>query len=418
MCSNGRGTKLASMETTALARAISERRQRGQPIFDLISSDFHGAGFVPEPEPLAAEAAAYFHSRRYEPDPLGSREARLALAAYYRERMESGGSARELPAPENFLLTASSSEAYSLLFAHGAAPGDRVLLPLPGYPLFEDLAAYAGLVPDFYPLDPQAGWQPDMDVLESLIQARTRFLVVISPNNPTGSVLDAAAQRKITKICAEERLVLIHDEVFAEFPGIRRGRPVLDWGDCASCTINGISKACASPDLKLSWIYFRNPPDGLMAELELVYDTYLNCNALSQYLLPGLLERSLGQWGVTQRIRERLATHEAELARMLERPELGEIGERSGYGTRSISFAGIHRVLRLPPQTDPARDEELAIRILEETGCAVHPGSLYGIDEEACIVLSLLGGDGYAAALRSMLAALPDVCRRFSLDEV
>lgn len=393
---------LLPMQPSPLYQALSRRQALGLPVFDLISSDFHAAGYMPDAKLLSMDAADYFRTRRYDPNPQGSLGARQALADYYRGRGNTETSASD------FMLTSSSSEAYTLLFTQAARPGDRILLPLPGYPLFEDLASYAGLRTDFYPLDPAGGWQPELDILEALIQDRTRFLVLISPNNPTGSILEEDLVPRIVNICDTYGLAIIHDEVFAEYAGAGRDQTAAlpDWGSIPSFTINGVSKICASPDLKLGWILFRKVPENLRESLEIVYDNYLNANSLSQFLLPGLLNQSLAPEGVTRKLGSRLKEHELILKDLLSRYGLKDMADRSGLGKDGPELGGIHRILLLPKNIDPQEDEQIAIRILEETGAFVHPGSLYGLDEEAGLVTSLLGGENWPEACEKLLSFL------------
>ncbi|NCN05808.1 MAG: pyridoxal phosphate-dependent aminotransferase [Spirochaetales bacterium] len=379
------------METNALQRALEQRKSSGKPWVNLIDSDFHANGFLPDIKGLTEDAARYFASRRYSPDPRGSLEARQAIVEYYAER----GMALN---PEQMLLTAGSSESYSLLFSQLADPGDRILLPLPGYPLFEDLAGYVGLEPDFYPLERSLEWQPDLEVLEALIQPTTRFLVLISPNNPCGSVLGTEVLGSILSLAKDYDLAIIWDEVFGEFlqfpdrdgvsssvvsTGATMGAPVLPpfsptYTGPPIFLINGISKLCASPDLKLSWIGGINLPKVWNERLELAYDTYLSCSSLSQFLLPGLLHRSLEPGGVTGKIQEVLRVNANTFHRLT--------GIAWGGGRKGVE-GGIHRIL---PLGDGREDEATALELVNRQGIYTHPGYLYGMEDDSTLVISLL----------------------------
>ena len=404
--------------TNALHQALNSFAEEGREYLNLIDSDFHANGFLPDPEPLKGLCTEYFDNllgnRAYKPEARGSLTARRAISRYY----EHQGVAVD---PEHLLLTASSSEAYSLLFTQIAEPGNRVLLPLPGYPLFEELAGYAGLEPDFYPLDPDCGWQPELDVLESLIQPTTRFIIIISPNNPTGSLVSKESLTALYAICQNWNIFLIIDEVFRPFvqagtlPNIDSralrgfvspGVPKLpgstadpeDQGGTSTpgqFIINGISKLCASPDLKLSWIWHHNIPEELAHGLELANDTYLNCNSLSQHLLPELLNQAMDPAGVTERIAGVLRENHHSLLTALEsRPDIrtGLEGVES-EDSKELLAGGIHRILIID-WLNPESDEALALFLLEKFGVLVHPGYLYGIDEWGAVVLSLLKEPG------------------------
>jgi alanine-synthesizing transaminase len=381
-------------ELSPLEQTLLQRKVSGKPWINLIDSSFHSNGFFPDQQHLAQRALEYFSSRTYHPDPLGDLEARKAICRYYEQRNLSFE-------PEQIMITASSSESYTLLFNQIGDPGDRVLLPLPGYPLFESLAEYTGLIPDFYPLDPEQDWLPDLEVLESLIQPTTRFLVVISPNNPTGSVFTPNHYHNILTIAQNHSLLIIHDEVFSEYIWSSGDQDqthqlptdaLLSQVNTPVVLINGISKICASPDLKLSWMAQSNLPAIWRNRLELANDTYLNANGLSQYLLPGLLKTSLQPGGVAGDVLKVLKDNETTLYAKLQDASLPSL--RLTIPNPTLLRGGIHRILQLADSALTLTDEEVACRILENHGVYLHPGSLYGhddlFDDSMGLVISLL----------------------------
>ncbi|KGE71624.1 pyridoxal phosphate-dependent aminotransferase [Spirochaeta lutea] len=426
-----------------LHQLLDQLTAQGTHIINLVDSNFHDNGLVPDPDLLAREAASYFTHRRYNPDPRGSIEARRAIARFY---------AREgiTLHPDRILITASSSESYTLLFTQLADPGDRLLLPLPGYPLFEELASFAGLEPDYYPLEPDRGFRPNLSVLESLIQPTTRFILLISPNNPTGAVLGRRDLEDILELGKEYGIMIIFDEVFSSFlygdsnacdppsPGEPLPDPTLPSlprplsldTPVPSFTINGISKLCASPDLKLSWLVVHTggtapaeppqppgtptpkptqgypedtplrqddflPLDQILQRLETANDVYLNCSSLSQALLPGLLAQVHQDGGITHRIVRLLQQNRETL---LTTPGIDSLLPHQPQG-------GIHCILAVPAcQGD---DEGLALDILSTLGILVHPGYLYGIDDYPALVITLLKDPAvFKPAIESLVSYL------------
>jgi len=395
---------MEELELAPLEQTLIDHKKLGKPWINLIDSSFHKNGFFPDQKILAETANQYFNHRVYEPDSLGDEVARNAISQYYQKRQVA-------ISPSDILITASSSESYSLIFNQLGDPGDRVLLPLPGYPLFESLAEYHSLIPDFYPLDPEQEWQPDLEVLESLIEPETRFLLLISPNNPTGSVLSESLYTQIMMIAHNHSLLVIHDEVFSEYvwnsdstskagsTGMSHliaqpspGLPGQDHVQTPRILINGISKMCASPDLKLSWMAQFNLPKVWKNRLELANDTYLNANNLSQYLLPRLLDSSLGPEGVTEKVLRVLQENETylfSLIHSLDHPAI-QLVTPSDTSYRG----GIHRVLIISDPEFFTQDEQLACKLLTDFGVYVHPASLYGysdlFDTSCGLIVSLL----------------------------
>jgi len=362
------------METNRLEQAHMRASRNGR-LIDLIDTNFHANGFYFPQDILTEAAAAYFPSRHYDPDPRGARPARDAIAAYYR--------GVGIPAAaDEILVTASSSESYNLIFNNLCKPGDNIVLPTPGYPLFEYLASFNHVEPRFYRLDPKENFRLDASAVEEAVDARTRLCVLISPNNPTGMSAGRAEIEALLEVCRKHRLTLVCDEVFSEFIYEKRplARPAALADDVLVLTLNGISKMFACPDLKLSWILLRGPAsqaEQVRGELEFANDMYLNCSSLTQAILPSLFERGdTFQRDMVQTIDQNrqllISALDSVEELMLHRPT-----------------SGIHALFELRG-TQWDDDEDFAVDLLEEQACYLHPGYLYGMDAGVYGVVSFL----------------------------
>jgi len=357
----------------ALAAVLAARRAAGGRMLDLTTSNPTRAGFsYPEAEILAALASPA--ALRYQPDPRGLPAARAAISAYYTARGESVDA-------EDLLLTASTSESYALLFKLLAEPGDEVLVPAPSYPLFEMLAALESVRLVRYPLShtPDQGWRIQREALEAALSPRTRALIVVHPNNPTGSFVPADERAWLEALCASRGLPLIADEVF------------LDYGRGAACetsfattrgalafALSGLSKLAGLPQLKLGWIALageRRARERARERLEFIADAYLSVGAPVQHAAAALL----GLRDVVQRqIRERVGANESRLREQCAGvPDL-RLLEREG---------GWYAVLELSEAID---EEALCVRLLEQHGVLVHPGFFFDFARTGVLVVSLL----------------------------
>jgi alanine-synthesizing transaminase len=355
-----------------LARNLAARRAARQPILDLTLSNPTLAGLV-EPEgllaPLADDAG-----RRYAPLPFGRPEARAAVAADF--------AARGTPvAPERVVLHASTSEAYGFLFKLLCDPGDDVLVPRPGYPLFDFLAGLESVAQRSYALAWDGEWHLDRHALEAAIGPRTRAIVAVSPGNPTGSYLKADELEALDALCAERGLALVVDEVFADVPlrdDPRRAGSAARDGGALAFALGGLSKSCGLPQLKLAWTAVSGPPalrQEALSRLELVADTYLPVATPVQVALKALLARKAE---LQEPIRARVAANLAALRAALA-PAAGlSLLEPEG---------GWSAVLRVP---NTCSEEERVLGLLERQGVLVHPGYFFDFPGEAYLVLSLL----------------------------
>jgi len=344
-----------------------QRAAAGGGYIDLTSSNPTHQGLLFPHDILRAAADDYLRGRRYDPDPHGSVAARLSIARYYAQRRPP------LPlAPEDIFITASTSEAYSLLFALLTEPGDNVLAPVVSYPLFEHLAAIYHVELRPYALDERRGWRIDPVSLRLQADERTRAVLIVSPNNPTGMVVQAAVPA-----LAALGLPVICDEVFAAFPYRAREVPPLGalHPELAVFHLNGISKLFALPDLKLGWIALSGPAGERYGErLELLNDTFLGANSLTQALLPALFEQGM-EFVATMRERVH-ANLDLALARL--------------DGSRRLRVNAPDGGYYLFPEVRGWSDEEELVLHLLEHGVLVHPGYFYGYERGTHLMLSCL----------------------------
>jgi aspartate/methionine/tyrosine aminotransferase len=328
---------------------------------------------------------------RYDPQPRGLLPARQAVCRYYRE---SHG-VTDLD-PERLLLTTSTSEAYSYVFRLLCNPGDEILVPKPSYPLFEFLADLADvkLVP--YPLLYDHGWQIDLDALYKAATLHSRGVILVHPNNPTGSYVSLGETSALNVFCRDHSLALIVDEVFLDYShDAKPRRSFVTNADSLTFTLSGVSKISALPQMKLAWLATSGPGDMVVeagARLEIIADTFLSMNAPVQLAASVLLDqRKL----IQPLLRDRLRGNLAELDRQL-------VAYPSC--TRLEVEAGWYAVLRVPAIES---DEHLAIRLLQKAGVSVHPGHYYDFSGEGYLVLSLITEpavfrEGVAALLREV----------------
>lgn len=362
----------------ALAAKLRERRARGEEVLDLTASNPTACGFVYEHEallsPLAAPAAL-----EYEPEPFGLKRARAAVSKYYRDH-----GAEVLV--EHICLTTSTSEAYSYLFRLLCDPGDEVLIARPSYPLFDFIGRLDSVVLREYPLeyDPGASavsahaWTINFEGLRAAISDRTRAIVVVHPNNPTGNYASDAEREQLEALCAERGLALIVDEVFLDYAidSDARHRSFASGDGPALCfVLSGLSKVCALPQMKLSWIAARGRAETLrnaLARLEVVADTFLSVNTPTQAALPSWLS---GRGNVQEQIRERARRNLTALDARLQGTHADRLALEGGWTA----------VLRVPREVAEQPFAEAAL----ERGVLVQPGEFYGLPEGR-IVVSLL----------------------------
>lgn len=360
-----------------ISTALEARRRAGLKILDLTESNPTRAGFsYPAGEILAPLADA--RSLVYEPAPAGLVPARDAVAAYYAAHGHS-------VSPERILLASSTSESYAFLFKLLADPGDEILVPRPSYPLFDYLAALESLRVAQYPLVYRQRWLLDVDALAGAITARTRAIIIVNPNNPTGSFVKKHELEALAHLCAERNLALISDEVFSDYSFAadpERVTTLAGLDEVLTFSLSGLSKISGLPQMKLGWVVIGGP-EGARAQarerLELIADTYLSVGTPVQHALPRLLEAGAA---VRQQIMRRLRENLAFLETALEAQRTCELLTVEG---------GWYAILRVPRM---GSEEELVLELLTRDGVLVQPGFFYDFDAEAFLVLSLLTPSG------------------------
>jgi len=365
------------------SRRLDARRAAGLPILDLTESNPTRCNFSAPGRLLRGaleRLASDPRAEHYAPDAKGDPSARQAISDYHAAR----GAA---PAREHVLLTAGTSEAYAHLFRLVGDPGDRVLVPAPSYPLFGFLAELEGLEAAQYGLRFRADtqeWRIDMETLEAACDARTRAVVVVHPNNPTGGFVREADLSALRSLCARRKLALVSDEVFADYalaePDGRWPPSLLTGADAPGApltfVLSGVSKSLALPQLKLAWIVSAGPAilrDEALARLEVIADTYLTVNGPGQLLLPDLLA---GRAPVQAEILERVRSNRTILDRAF---------STHPGATLLPADAGWCAIVRLrgTPSGPPPDEDALVAELVDGPGVLVHPGWFFDLDPDA-----------------------------------
>src|SRR3984893_6090259 len=372
-----------------LSEALARHRASGKPLFDLTASNPTECGFAYDSEIILA-ALRNPAALRYEPNPKGLESARLAVAKYY-----SALDARI--SLDDIFLTTSTSEAYSFVFRLLCNPGDEVLIPAPSYPLFSFLADIQDVKLVRYPLVYDHGWQIDFHSLQQAITPRTRGVIVVNPNNPTGHFVKENEFAKLNEVCSARGMALIADEVFLDF-ALGKEKPVSFAGNRAALTfaMSGLSKIAGLPQMKMAWVIASGPGElkkSAMERLEVIADTYLSPNAPVQLAAPVFLEQRAGvQKQVTVRARRNLSELDRQLA-----------GQKT-CGRLEVE-GGWYAVLRVPATRS---DEEVAIELLTEKDVYVHPGHFFDFPTDGYLVLSLIAReDEFAEGVRRILELVP-----------
>jgi alanine-synthesizing transaminase len=357
-------------DVNALTRAVASRRAEGRPVVDLTESNPTRAGFSYPPDLL--EELASRRALRYEPRPFGLDCARQAVAADHARR----GATVD---PERVVLTASTSEAYTWLFKLLCDPGDTVLVPSPSYPLFEHLTRLEGVRTIPFHLEYQGRWEIDFDSMHAA-PAQTRAVIIVTPNNPTGSFVSARELERLFTLCRDRGWALVADEVFADY-ALDAGDPVTDIAaraDVPCFTLGGLSKCVGLPQLKLGWIVAGGPPSDCataLAGLELIADSFLSVSTPVQVAAAGLLDRGAA---IRAQIHERTRTNLAAFRAVAASVAACEVLKTEG---------GWSAVLRVPATRT---EEQLIVDLLDREGILVHPGYFFDFPREAFVVVSLL----------------------------
>jgi aspartate/methionine/tyrosine aminotransferase len=371
-----------------LSHLLAAKHAAGVRVLDLTESNPTRAG-IPYPEDLLA-ALARPEGRTYEPAAFGLPAARAAIAADFERRGAALDAGR-------IVLTASTSEAYGYLFKLLCDPGDEILVPRPGYPLFEYLGSLESVRVRGYPLEHDGSWHVDLHAVRRAVTPRTRVIVVVSPGNPTGAYLADDEREGLEALAAEHGLALVSDEVFADFAFSHHEAPrsVACDGPALGFTLGGLSKSCGLPQLKLAWMAVTGPEKPrheALERLEVVADAYLSVSTPVQGAAPALLAR---REELQAPIRERTRTN------------LGVLRDRLGPRSPASLLepeGGWYAVLRVPATVS---EEDRVCRLLDERDVHVHPGYFFDFPREAYLVVSLLPSPGvFAEATDRLLADL------------
>jgi aspartate/methionine/tyrosine aminotransferase len=353
-----------------ITRLLLDKRNSGAEILDLTESNPTAAGFEYPAGILSALADP--RALRYEPVAAGMQVAREAIAGYY------GGGKIDL---SRIIVTASTSEAYGFIFKLLANPGDEVLVPRPSYPLFEFLSALESVRVVNYSLHYHGSWTLDFDSLASRITPRTRAIVLVNPNNPTGSFLKKSELARLVEMCRGRDIALLSDEVFSDY-GFEADRErlssLIGLEEILTFSLSGLSKTAGLPQLKLGWIVTSGPEElrrDAFARLELIADTYLSVGTPVQWAAPSLLaSRGYIQSQIMQRVRGNLAFLHSE------------IGPASPWRVLAVE-GGWYATIQAPRIRS---EEDWVLSLLAEDQVLVQPGFFFDFEAEAFLVVSLL----------------------------
>src|ERR1700674_2407211 len=365
------------LETNRLTRALEEHRRSGKELLDLTASNPTTCGFAyPQREILAALTDP--RGLVYCPESKGLLEARQAVAEYYAGRAGFSGSSVRID-PEGILLASGTSEAYTHIFRLLCEAGDEILVPAPSYPLFEFLADLADirLVP--YPLLYDHGWQIDFASLRAALTPRSRAVLVVHPNNPTGSFVKAHETTELAEICAAREMAIVADEVFLDYISGAASAHTFALHDAAlTFTLSGLSKISLLPQMKLAWTVVSGPKALVRAaidRLEIIADTYLSPSTPVQLALPKFLSL---RYGLQEQLQQRISANLSTLDGLLrDSKSLARLDREGGW----------YAILRVPVT---GTDDDLTVALLERCSVLVHPGHFFNFSREGFLVLSLI----------------------------
>jgi len=360
---------------------IEQTRRRlqakGKKIINLSSGNPNEWGIFFKNKKVEAALEAFISGAvAYHPEAFGSGAARRSLQQYYSKKIGN-------ITFENIALTSGSSESYFHLFRILASADGEILLPKPGYPLFEEIARLNGTKISYYDLDEKNGWQIDEKKLEKQITPKTRAIVIVTPNNPTGTVLNKKSLQTVLQVAEKNKLSIISDEVFSEyffgkgkFPHIAGQKSTGKKSHVPIFTLNGISKTYAMPGFKLGWILMNNVRHEIKEELERSLDALLATNQITQTLLPVILK-----------------TGDSFIKQTTKRIQQNRVVMKNIFGKeKNLTYrdceGGFYTFVKIDGM--PFDDETFTIKCMEQTGIFVHPGYFYDYENGLYIVISLL----------------------------
>jgi alanine-synthesizing transaminase len=376
-----------NLETNRLSEALAKHRKTKKQLLDLSISNPTECGFRYDGRAIL-KALSRPGALHYEPNPRGLLAARRAIARYH----EAVG---KDVTPDDIFLTTGTSEAYGFVLRLLCDPDDEILVPEPSYPLLNFLADIQDVKLIRYPLLYDHGWHIDFHGLEQAITPRSRAVVVVNPNNPTGHFVKARDMRRLNEICSARQMAIVADEVFLDFAlAATRQLSFVVNTEALTFTMSGLSKLCGMPQMKTSWLIVDGPGDlkaEAVARMEVIADTYLSMNTPVQLAIPALLKQ---RRGFQNQVMKRLRTNLRELDRQLALQKTCDRLEVEG---------GWNAVLRVPSIDS---DEDIAIRLLAEKNVFLHPGHFYDFQGDGFMVVSLITPvRAFAKGIKRILAA-------------
>src|ERR1041385_2422976 len=355
-----------NLKPNRLAEALEQHKSSGRRLLDLSASNPTECGFTYN-APAIMRSLCAPASLQYHPDPKGLKSARVAVSDYYAEKGEQ-------VSINDLILTASTSEAYSFIIRLLCNPGDELLIPTPGYPLFDFLADVNDVKLTRYPLFYDHGWHIDMHALKQAVMPRTRGVIVVHPNNPTGHFTRSEEVAQLNQICSANQMAIIANEVFLDFSLGSEQKSFVANSGALTFTMSGISKISGLPQMKFAWLAVNGPEAArgeALTRLEMIADTYLSLNAPIQLAAPVLLQqRKHFQSQLMTRVRANLAELDSQLA-------------DNQHLSRLVVEGGWYAVLRVPATR---ADEELALELLQKHEVYLHPGHYYDFSGDGYLV--------------------------------
>ena len=378
------------LRPSPLYSLLQQKRARVEEVLDLTESNPTKCGFIHSSSELI-DSGSLQRSVLYEPDPKGLFSARQAISGWY-------GRQNIAVDPDSIIVTSSTSEAYSFLFRLLCNVGDVVAVPKPSYPLFDYLARLNDILCQEYRLAYDGEWHIDLPSVEDVLSLNAEALILVHPNNPTGSFVKKEERDRIVAEARARQIPIIVDEVFSAFSFARDDRGADSFAGTSSTltfTINGLSKLLGLPQMKLAWIVVSGPDDECakaLQRLEVIADTYLSVGTAVQQVLPRLLS-------------DRETMSEKILIRTRSNYEsLRAVCAAGSPATLFQCERGWNALLRLPAKKS---DEEWALELLQNAGVLTHPANLFDFDLKSCVVVSLLPEHNvFSEGIRRMLAAV------------
>lgn len=363
----------SQLSANKLTQLIEQKRLNSEEILDLTQSNPTRID-INYPKKEILDALNSSNILLYNPDPKGIIAARKAVASYYQAHSVNVDL-------ERIFLTASTSEAYTILFKLLMEPGDSVLVPIPSYPLFEHLAQVECVKPISYPLYFDGAWYIDFPMLEKLCQKNTRAIIIVNPNNPTGSFLKQNELRELIKFCKERQLALISDEVFCDYAHQEcsdKVATVAGLEDILTFSLNGLSKYAGLPQLKLGWIVINGSGkvfEEAVSRLEFITDLFLSVSSPVQHALAKLLD-------IAPKIKDQIHRRVIENYSWLKE----QISSESVCSLLP-SEGGWYAILKVPRIIS---EEELVLELLIKDNLIVHPGYFFDFQMEGYLIISLI----------------------------